>query len=322
MTTTKKAAIGRLKAGFFGGTTQTEATPRQVYQEALIWRLRQLLGEAMSGGTDRELIAVLNSLVTNRDSIERAIVAWVDLIEVLVQDAEQRYGSQPHRGSLKSADVRAVMRYLLRPGRLTLELPHVPPELEPFVTEVIVQWSVDAVVEVANSYGLWVDMQPEQQLTGLGRWLAQTFAPVLRGVGNLALWAWERLYPPPTLSPALRSAVEAVERESLIAQQPAVITSIGAAFTWIGQHRTNIVAAVQLVAAVVNEAETFANLSGAEKKAYAHDLVFAVLEEAGLHVPDGLLRAKLSAIVSAAIEALVHVFNKRNKFTHRSAALP
>jgi hypothetical protein len=198
----------------------------------------------------------------------------------------------------------------------------VPPELEPFVTEVIVQWSVDAVVEVANAYGLWTDVEPEPQLSAPGRWLARTFSPALRAVGNAAVWVWEHLYPPPALSPALQKAVEAVERDSLIAQQPAVITSIGAAFTWIGHHRANIVAAVQLVAAVVNEAETFANLSGPEKKAYAHDLVFAVLEEAGLRVPDGLLRAKLSAIVSAAIEALVHLFNKRNTFTHRSQALP
>lgn len=320
MNTAKKAALGQLKASVFSGTAQTQATPRQIYQESLIWRLRQLLSDAMAGGTDRELIAVLNSLAVNRDSIAGAIVAWVDLIEVLVQDAEQRYGSRRNQGALKASDVREVMRYLLRPGRVTLELPKVPPELEPFVTEVIVQWSIDAIVEVANGYGLWTDVRPEPQVNALTRSLNGAFSGVLSAVGRAAAWVYEHRYPPPRLSPTLRRAVEAVEQNSMIAEQPSLAAGIGAAFTWIGHHRSNIVAAVQLIAAVVNEAETFVTLSGTEKKAYAQDLVFAVLEEAGLRIPDGLLRAKLSAIVGAAIDALVHLFNKRNKFSHRSGA--
>ena len=91
-------------------------------------------------------------------------------------------------------------------------------------------------------------------------------------------------------------------------------------FVWIGTHRDQLVAALELVFAAVQEAESYLTMTGPEKKAFAHDLVLAVLDEIGFEERAGLMLAIVNSMISGAIEASVAIFNKRGAFDHRSAA--
>src|SRR6185369_14193432 len=86
---------------------------------------------------------------------QRAIVVWIDLVEVLIQNAERRYGATPGMGPMKAAEVKEVVRYFMRNRRLNI--PDIPQFLQPVIIDLAVDWSVDVLVLIANRYGLWVE---------------------------------------------------------------------------------------------------------------------------------------------------------------------
>lgn len=295
---------------------------RQQRLKATIWNLRRLLREAMGEGASEELANVLNFLVAQRDRIERAFIAWIDLIDVLVRHEEQRYGSKPGRGPQKAAELKAVMRYLLRAERL--DIPRVPEILEPVVLDIVVDYTVDWVVLVLNQYGMWGQSAPIPAPRGtfwrtLWRWLCRVTAPLWHLLVRLFRRLWDAFRRPAQLRPEVAAAVEKLEREGLMEDPGELIRAAVGALEWVGEHREQLVAAFELVFAAVQEAENYLELSGSEKKAYARDLVFAVLDEIGFAERTGLAFAVLISLVDTSIEGAVHLFNKHNVFTHRSS---
>jgi hypothetical protein len=287
-----------------------------------IWHLRRLLGTALSAGVDRDVIRALNALARRRPEIERAIVVWIDLIETLVQSEEQRYGPRPGLGPIKAAEVKNIFRYLLRSQRFAL--PNVPEYLRPFLVDVVVDWCVDVVVLLANQYGLWELPQPRQHtfrvfIAVLWKWVQALFKPIWLAITWLFSRLWSLLQPRITLSPAALAAVRAVEREGLIVQPGNALTGAVRILAWVGSHRAQVIAMFELVFIAVQEAESYLSLSGPEKKAYARDLVLAVLDELGFRERVGLLFAIISSLIDGTIESAVHVFNKRGIFVHRSS---
>jgi hypothetical protein len=302
--------------------------PPMASQERLrskLWEMRRLLRTAIGPGLDKELALILNSLEEHSGELERAVVVWVDLIEALAQATERAYGSAPGRGSLKAADVRAAIRFLVKSERFWL--PGVPTFMKPVVADVIADWTIDVVVLMANRYGLWTDVRPEPVslrirlvlwLRGRRRLLRPLWLPI--AFLFTRIWALLERSPPP--SPAVREALKAVEREGLLGNERWVLDTLGELFAWIGNHRPQVVASFELVFAAVQEAESYLTLSGPEKKAYARELVMAVLSELGWEQRTGLLFALVDSLAGTAIEASVHLFNKRGVFEHDSAVAP
>lgn len=286
-----------------------------------IWELRRLLRIAMADGADKELVAFLNVLGESREEIERAVVVWIDLIESLAQGAERSYGAKSGRGKLKAAEVREVLRRLVLASRF--RIPRLPDFLQPVVVDIAADWLIDAVVLVVNRYGMWEDVEPTPAsfrarlilaLRQLARFTRVVWIPFAWLFSRL--WTAGRMHTP--LPPEVRLALEAVEREGLLRNQARLLGGVADFVEWAGAHRKQVVASLELVFAAVHEAERYLELSGPEKKAYARDLVIAVLQDIGWRRGAELLGAGIEAMVGGAIEAAVRLFHKRNVFTHRS----
>lgn len=306
-------ARGRVTPRRAGGTER-----RQRFR-AEIWNMRRLLRIAMSGGMDREVVGVIGALARQRRRVQAAVIVWIDAIEVLVQTKEKRYGGRAGLGPIKAAEVKEAVRYLLR--RREFDLPRIPDYLEPLVMQVLIDEAVDALVRVLNRYGMWEEAaEPARPLRA--RWarlwlaLGRFFRPLLAAVARLAQRVWEAAHRRVPLSPQLREALDALEREGLIVRCQDVVSWASTAVVWVVRHRAELAALFELVFAAVQEAESYLELSGPEKKEYATDLVLAVLDELGFKARAGLMFAVVASTVSTSIEAAVHLFNKRGVFAH------
>jgi len=299
---------------FFPTSTSAD---RQNRFRAEIWSLRRLLRTALGGGVEKDIVAALESLAKKRDQAERAVVVWVDLIEILVQTQEQRYGDRPGMGAIKKAEVKEVVRYLLRGQHF--EIPHVPEFLAPVVIEIAVDWTIDAVVLTANRYGLWKEKEPSAGpvLSVLRSWLSAAFRPVSLAMAWFVARIWDLVRPRVQLRPEILFALKAVEREGLIVEEKELVSQFSNLMQWIGSHRKQLTAMVELLFAVVQEAESYVSLSGPQKKEYATDLILAVLDELGFSERTGLIFALVDSMLSSGIEVAVHLFNKRGVFSHQ-----
>jgi hypothetical protein len=274
----------------------------------------------MAEGLDKDLAAALDFLARHDEAIQRAIVVWIDLIEVLVQNAESRYGATPGRGPMKAAEVKEVVRYFMRNRRLNL--PDIPQFLQPVIIDLAVDWSVDILVLMANRYGLWVEkgaLTRSQTIFARFRlWLRKR----IRLLFLFVPWLFERIRRaierPVVIPPEVKAAIDAVEREGLIVSEGQLFQGVADLLVWVSSRRRTLMVLVEVVSAAVNEAEGYLALSGPEKKAYARDLVLAVLDELGFAQRTGLLFAIIDSTINSAIEGSVHLFNKRGLFTHRT----
>jgi hypothetical protein len=122
------------------------------------------------------------------------------------------------------------------------------------------------------------------------------------------------------LSPELLAALAALERQGHLASLQSLLTGLTRLLVWIGRHAPQVIAGFRLVVAAVQEAEGFLTATGAEKRAYARDLVWALLADLGLDLKGGLLYAALDVLIGAAIEVAVKLFHERGAFTHRRLA--
>ncbi len=297
-------------------------SPQREELRAEIWEVRRLMRTAMAEGLDKDLATALNFLAKHDKAIQRAIVVWIDLVEVLIQNAERRYGATPGMGPMKAAEVKEVVRYFMRNRRLNI--PDIPQFLQPVIVDLVVDWSVDVVVLMANRYGLWVE---KGSLTKSQTLFARFSLFLRRRIRRLFLffvWLFERirkaLQRPVVIPPEVKAAIDAVEREGLIISEGRLFHGVADLLTWVSTRRKTLLVLVEVVSAAVHEAEGYLSLSGPEKKAYARDLVLAVLDELGFEQRTGLLFAIMDSTISSAIEGSVHLFNKRGLFAHRSPA--
>ena len=303
-----------------GGDDDGEPSRRDELR-ADIREVRQLLRTAVAEGMDRDLATALNFLAKHGEEIRRAVVVWIDLIEVLIQDAERRYGGAPGKGHLKSAEVKEVVRYLMR-GR-AFNIPDVPRYLQPVIIDLLVDWSIDMLVHMANRYGLWADAgatKPRSALTRFRLWLGKggrlLFAYVLYLYGRVR----RALQKPVVIRPEVKDAIDALEREGLIVSHEGLFGGVADLLVWVSARRRTLMTLFEVVSAAVQEAEGYLSMSGPEKQAYARDLVLAVLDELGFEQRTGLLFAIIDSTIHASIESSVHLFNKRGLFSHSSPA--
>lgn len=303
-----------------GVVLPAERSTRREELRSNISEIRRLLNTAIEEGLDRELAGVLDFLARHSEQIQRAVVVWIDLIDVLVQSAEKRYGSTQGMGELKAAEVKEVVRHLMRDRKF--DIPNVPRFLEPVIIDLLVDWTVDVVVLMANRYGLWVEKGTETASRSLFTILWLRLRRRVRLLFLYLIWLYGRirqsLQRPVVIRPEVKAAIEAVEREGLIVNQGQLFRGVADLIVWVSARRRALMVLVELVSAAVQEAESYLTLSGPQKKAYARDLVLAVLDELGFEQRTGLLFAIIDSTIHSSIEASVHLFNKRGLFSRGS----
>jgi hypothetical protein len=297
-------------------------SPQITHLRIEIEKMVRLLREALGDGVAEDLARALKTFVEHGDDIERAAVAGIELIAVLVQGAEHRYTSG--RGRLKKAQVTSAVRYLLRSE--SFDIPEVPRVLEPFVIDVLADWSIDFVVSISNEHGLWetrepVLFSPRATVAAILHGLAVATRPIWLMLAAFLARAWESLQDWSALTPEIKAALDKVIKAKLVAQKKELLGEVPVAVVWLADHRDQVTAALQLVFEAVQEAESFLSKSGPEKKEYARDLVLATLEELGFPAT-GLFGLIVQTFVDAAIESAVNLFNRfpsgTSAFHHRT----
>jgi hypothetical protein len=296
-------------------------SPQRTALRADVLRMIALLREAMGGGVAAKLAALLKTVVDNRSQIQRGIIAWVRLVEVLVQEAER--GQRKGGGGRKKALVKAAAFRILNTKEA--RLPGIPPYLYPLVMDVAVEWMIEAIVQAENGYALW-DSSPEADvwspLADSISWLKQAISGVWQGVVRFVLTTYTAIKYREPLSPELEKALASVETTGLLADKNSALRSGMAFLKFVGDNGERVIAGVKLIFEAVQQAETFLELDGPGKKQYAHDLIIATLEDLGFPVGSGLFGLIASALIDTGIESAWSIFTERapETFKHRSTS--
>lgn len=285
-----------------GGITPTDAE---------IERLVRLLREAMGGGVYEDFAAGLREIVLHRDVIQKSFLASINLVGVLTHEAERR-DPRPKRGWLKKEEVKAAFRYLFKADKF--KLPDIPVYLQPYLIDVVVDWSIDFVVVLSNENGLWeTGEKPVRTIRGaLGAGLcrlAKVTQPIWGRIVEFFAMIWEALQERTVLTPELRRALD--DAEGLVKDIRAGVGRAPELVVWVGQHRAQVTASFQIVSEAVQIAETlFASPnSGPEKKAYARNLIMSTLRALGSPLGSGLFGLIAEGFVDSLIDAAVKLFN-------------
>ena len=313
--------LAEFSLGLILAPFRASRTSQREELRSTIWELRRLMRTAMAEGLDKDLATALSFLAKHGEAIQRAIVVWIDLVEVLVQNAERRYGATRGMGRMKAAEVKEVVRYFMRHRRFNI--PDVPQFLQPILVDLVVDWSVDVLVLLTNRYGLWVE---NGSLTETKSIFARFRLSLHRRIMWLFLfipWLFGRirraLQRPVVIPPEVKAAIDALESEALIISEGKIFHAVTDLLVWVSSRRRTLMILVEVVSAAVQEAEVYMELSGPQKKAFARDLVLAVLDELGFEQRTGLLFAIIDSTINSSIEASVHLFNKRGLFSHGSS---
>ena len=326
-----KGELGRLGALVFqavvnwkygSGQPETAAEARlRKHAQAVVWQVRRAFEAAAGTGFTDELIRLIEKVAPPSTQVRAALIAWVTLVEVLVQEAEREYGSAAGRGSQKAEQVKAALIHLMI-DRSNLKIPDIPDFLVPIIAEIGVNWTIDSVVLILNHNSLWepapvlpsarlsVFARVVRNLLRFGRWLI-VLAPVARLGGWLAQLTRRLVLMAYPLSPEVRAAVTRIETTQGTTIEDAIVRGV-ALLQWIGEHHEQVVALIQVVSFAVQEAEFIGQLSGSEKKVYARELILAFLENIGLiGQRTGLLYQLVDSVLDPAIDAVVAIFNTR-----------
>jgi hypothetical protein len=319
-------AVCNLFTSFFR-TAADSSEDEELMQRArlFIWQLDRAYSEATDGRSARDLLQELSNLMPPAETVRKAVIAWVDLVEVLVQESERQYGTEG-RGAYKAEQVKAVLIHLLLDDP-TWRVPQVPQWLLPIGVELIASWSIDAIVALLNHNDAWEPAPPRglgggikasllaRIIMAIVRWLRDH--PILQDFDLfLASIARKMVLASHPLTAAARKALGDLERTGL-ASVNAVVTRTAKVGTWVGQHHKEIVAFVQLISVAVHEAESFSQMSGPEKKIYARDLLIVFLEDTGFVRDDTPLSNFVTKwLIDWGIDSVVDIFNKRRVFQH------
>ena len=274
-------------------------------------RYLTLLNEAMGPGMPEAIGEVIHELAAHSDQIERGVVVWVRLIEVLVQNA-QRTGAT---GELKKADVMAAAHYLIEENPFAI--PRVPQYLQAVILEVAVDWLVEIVYTETERYHLWTNVSPEppslmRTIRMAIKRLKDWTRPFWDFLANILARAYLALRYSEPLTPELKDAVDAVERNGFLIDKRDFFRGGVKTVLFIGQHGEQVIALSHLVFEAVRDAERFRSLSGPEKKQYAMDVVLTVLNDLGIPVDNGIIGAVVRSFASGAIESAVDIFSRRD----------
>lgn len=241
-TTEAMRLAGRVSGAFFPSAASSRGVD-SAQEERLrqaVWRLRRSFATLSSGGLDQQLVELVRAFGARIDDLEVAVVAWVDVVEILVQEMECQQGRAAGSGHEKKAKVQAALFNLMlemsqRGGRQTSLF-------APLLFEAIADWSVDAVVLLLNRHELWQDA-PEPTSSWLRRKAGAFFRFALtpfRWLRDLAARVVSRAVTARNpVSPELAEAISRIPSSGSLAG----LLEDGIGFlTWVGRHRDQVVA--------------------------------------------------------------------------------
>jgi hypothetical protein len=297
--------------GEFGGCFREERPvedPLQLRARQQVWRLRRAYEKLVAGGDTSFIPLLLARSATLARDTAAGLIVWLEFLEDLIQEAEKLYGAGPGKGEFKSSQVKAAMLYAVSnsPSPLIAQL-----KRDPGLLTAITDWAIDSVVYILNSRELWTP-GAASSADGFGSksWL--------RGIAiRIAAFLNNILFPPPTLDPRLRSAVDRI----LATQGADPVNFLGQMLDIVSllqQNRRQVVPLLELIASAASDAESFLELDGPAKRAYACDLVIAFLEqELAVNFSDAA-RIVVQSMVEFLLDSVVMIFNKRAFFSHRT----
>jgi hypothetical protein len=322
-TEVKRRAIADSGLGRDGGRRGRPTVDAAAELPDIFARIRRL-GTAFHAHEIADFMEVIDRAFHD---LSRAGIAWIDLIHVLVTHSEQRYRGSG-QGELKKQEVKTVILYLVRADRY--DIPHVPRYLEPLVVDVFADVAVDSVVAFlnANSHRDPHWPPPDTRLTISGVWrsvrrvVGRILGRLLMPFGVVASRIYFALRFPVPLSPALKSALDAVNERSATTQHEGLLERVEWIGTWIGHNRDALVALFELASIVADQVEALHWMSGEEKKEYARSFVYALLDELHFDYSSRAVGFKLDAGINFALDASVHLFHQRGLFKRRATHDP
>jgi hypothetical protein len=322
LVSTASRALFNWKYGSGQGESSAETRLRR-HAQSVLWQLRRAFESAVGTGFIDEIIRLITEIAPPSSEMKEALVAWVALVEVLVQEAEQEYGSARGRGAQKAQQVKAALIHLMI-DRPQLRIPEIPEFLVPLIVEVGVNWTIDAIVTILNRNTLWepggvvAHARPSIFARGI-LWLLRLWRsfvklpPVAWLFGRLARLGRRIVLMAYPLSPGVRAAVERIEATRGSTIEDAVLRGV-AVVRWIVNHQKEVMALIDVVAFAIQEAEFIGALSGPEKKIYARALILAFFEDVGIvGGPSSLTYQLLDGLLDGVIDAVVAIFNSRSE---------
>jgi hypothetical protein len=324
---TKRRLGGRALDAKRRGSDQGRGEGEQLYIDPqTIFEVHRLLAQLTAGNQEHRFAELLSEVAVDGPYVEQALIYWIDLIEVLVQSTETRY--TPGSGPQKKDEVKGIVMFIVRTNRL--ELPaSVPAYLRPVLVDIGADIAVDTIVALFNQ---------QDRLPGPNAWLPAAQRPtlsqrwrtfkhlvlriartILSPLARLGSFIYLRLRYPVKVSPALKAALQAIEDDSELMRNRDTVDEVVELLRTVADNADALRAGVQLVGIVVQQVERFAHLSGSQKKVYARQLTFAVLEDLGVDTHGPVTSVKLGMAVDTGIDMVVHLFNKRQVFVKGSS---
>lgn len=287
---------------------------RQMY--LLLWKLRRAYTLAVGEHGLEEIGAAVGRLANAGIDATEAVLAWVDLMETVVQEIEAEYGTKAGAGAEKKAAAKAILVALISRSNLAKRAPDV---FTPLVIWAAADLLVDAVVRIINDHDLW-------DMTGSSPTVPDTGASLVRRIAvwvlNLLAYLYTRQLRSVSLSPRVQASLDRV-----IARHPIdpikLVDGAWEIVTWLSDHRAEIYAVLDVVSAAAAQAEIFGSLSGPEKRRYVHDLIVTFVDiEFGSGFA-ALLDSPLGAtILDTAIDGVVLILRKRGVFRPEQIRTP
>jgi len=299
-----------MKEFLLGRTGLVTTSPLQKPLKSEIDRLVRLVQQVLKGGLAEQFAQAIQALADHGDELSSAVVVWIEVIQRLVQAAEQRY---PHKhGTLKKSIVKSAARYLIDHDRF--DVPSVPEYLQPFLLDVLVDWSIDVIVEMSNDHGLWdtgkaTESYLRDPLMRFLHWIDAIGEKIWPLLVAVPLGIWRLLHQELDLTPELKAALDEVVKRRLLSRKVDLLGKAPEAIVWVGDHGPELKALVQLVTEGVQLAEGFLDKTGPEKKEYVRALVMATLQELGISFGIGLIAILANTFLDTAIDSAVNEFN-------------
>jgi hypothetical protein len=294
------------------GSPDDPLTPEQHEQIRLtVWRLQNAFEELANPKNKTGLREALSSLSFLAQTLRDTLVAWTELMDELVEEAERLYGTQPGRGAYKREQVRAAVLTIAR--REAIDIPIVPQFLEPLAFVYLADIFSDFVVAHLDDNDLWDrDNLPETpalrvRMSGpLIRALRKAFDFLSRFLAGVA---WRLVMGSARLSPGMQRIVDKIDPDI-----EGALAAVAALARFAKDNRDFVRAIARILGMATQQAETFRDMPGPQKQAYALELVMEFLEQNGLLARDGLWHDVVRAWLKVGIDATVRLFNRRRLF--------
>lgn len=303
-------------------------------------RLKADLSLLFSAGSRAEVVAFLGHLDANRDEYRRSFLLWLEVVEELCLEAE--LDLRDNTGAVKMRRVKAGMFYLLDRFTEGADVVGIPRYLDRLVVHLMIRATVEFVVSLVNveqfeeqplagvtagERGLWTNVIPKRRGQAPRRrpLSRRLVVPVVKAWESLWAWLLDRIVawllgPPWTVSPQMKRRVDnlvARYQTGSVGDPPirGLVNWVFDVLRWVGTHGREVRAAINALTVAIHLTAEIADLSREERIALVEEALVRVFKDMGIGGP--YFRVVLRIAVDVALDAIVHLFQKRGVLTAR-----